>query len=85
MAGERDALDLGAALGADAGTSIQMLTLYLPSRDKTGRTIRNRRRWIEEALSLLSDIGGGAISFPPADGAWKSPRGELIREKIVIA
>ncbi len=35
---------------------------------------------------LLSRIGGGATSMPPADGAWLDPdRDTLVREKVVLA
>jgi hypothetical protein len=37
---------------------------------------------VEEALALLSKIGGGATAMPPVDGAWLNDKtSELIREQ----
>jgi hypothetical protein len=78
-------LDLGDAVGAAENGSIQRLTLYIPSRDRDGVAF-DPSPWIEEALMLLSRIGGGATAMPPADGAWLDPdRDTLVREKVVLA
>jgi hypothetical protein len=78
-------IDLGDAVGAAENGSIQRLTLYVPSRDREG-TAFDPSHWIEQALMLLSRIGGGATAMPPADGAWLDPdRDTLVREKVVLA
>lgn len=78
-------IDLGGVLGADEGGSVQRLTLYVPSQDRDGVEF-DPSPWIEEALKLLSKIGGGATAMPPADGAWLDPdRDTLMREKVVLA
>jgi hypothetical protein len=78
-------LNLAGALGAAASASIECLTFYIPSRDKEGNTV-DQKPWIAEALALLSQIGGGAIALPPAEGAWLNPdTGALIKEAVVLA
>ena len=78
-------LDLRTSLGASADTAIQCLTFYIPSADRDGNRF-DPHPWVEEALVLLSDIGGGATVLPPVDGAWFNPdTGMLIKEKIVLA
>jgi hypothetical protein len=57
----------------------------LPSADRDGNRF-DPRPWVEEALVLLSNIGGGATVLPPVDGAWFNPdTGRLIKEKIILA
>ena|SRR5713226_6152811 len=77
-------IDLGAELGAAEGFSTQRLTLFIPNKDKTGRKLKDQKRWVDEARELLSKIGGGATTFPPADGNWVNDKGELLWEKTVM-
>jgi hypothetical protein len=76
--------DLGAVLGAAESASIECLTLYIPSKDAGGNAF-DQRPWIDEALALLSAIGGGATVLPPAEGAWFNPEtGTFIKESVVL-
>ena len=76
--------DLGAVLGAAESASIECLTLYIPSKDAGGNDF-DQRPWIDEALALLSGIGGGATVLPPAEGAWFNPEtGTFIKESVVL-
>jgi hypothetical protein len=77
-------LDLGVELGAFEGDSNQRLTLYIPNKDRVGREIANVSDWIDEARRLLSQIGGGATAFPPADGTWLDEHGTSIWEQTKI-
>lgn len=64
-------LDLAESLGAvDAGTSDQVLTLYVPNKDRSGNEIGTQRRWVLDAANLLARIGGGVTIMPPAEGGW---------------
>lgn len=63
-------INLGEILGATEEPSTQQLTLYVPNKDKEGRTIRNLGRWIKEAQEVLTIIGRGCTTMPPADGTW---------------
>jgi hypothetical protein len=64
------AIDLAAALGAEASFSFQRITVYIPNKDKEGVEIGTQRRWVLEAIRLLSEMNGGATAFPPVEGAW---------------
>ena len=77
-------VDLGAALGADAGISTQCFTVYVPNKDRDGKEIGNQRKWVLEAIRLLSEMNGGATAMPPVEGGWLSDQGEIIWENPVI-
>ena len=47
-------VDLGAALGSDADVSTQCFTVYVPNKDRDGQEIGNQRKWVLEAIRLLS-------------------------------
>jgi hypothetical protein len=63
-------LDLAEVLGAKKEPSVQQLTLYIPNKDKDGGKIKRLRVWIKEAKKLLTIIGEGSTTMPPADGTW---------------
>ncbi len=63
-------INLGEILGAIEAPSIQQLTLYIPDKDKDGREIKQLRSWIKEAQKVLTIIGRGSTTMPPADGTW---------------
>lgn len=77
-------VDLGAALGADAGISTQCFTFYVPNKDRNGNEIGNQRKWVLEAIRLLSEINGGATAMPPVEGGWLNDQCEIIWENPVI-
>ena len=76
--------DLGREIGAEEGFFIQRLTLYLPNKDKNGLILPNTKEWIDEARELLSQIGGGATAYPPADGNWIDEAGVNLWEETRI-
>lgn len=77
-------MNLNEALGISREAAVERLTLYIPSRDRNGNEF-DQAPWVNEALLLLSGIGGGATAMPAADGAWLDPtNGNFIRERIVI-
>jgi hypothetical protein len=58
--------------------------IYIPNRDRDGMIVE-QKAWIERALRLLSDVGGGATAMPPVTGAWLNPdSNELIIEEPVV-
>lgn len=77
-------VDLGAALGADAGISTQCFTVYVPNKDRDGKEIGNQRKWVLEAIRLLCEINGGATAMPPVEGGWLNEQAEIIWENPVI-
>jgi len=66
-------LALAEILGSIEDPSIQQLTLYIPNKDKNGKTIKGIQEWVKEAKKLLTIIGGGSTTLPPADGTWLDP------------
>ena len=77
-------IELAKELGAEEEPSSQRLTLYLPDKDQTGRLLPDLHVWVAQARELLSRIGGGATGFPPADGTWIDPAGNLLWEQTRI-
>ena len=77
-------LNLGALLGTTDGASIQVLTLYIPSKDRHGRPVRNQRRWVLRAATLLAEIGGGVTIMPRMRGGWLKPKGGILWEDTVL-
>lgn len=63
-------INVGEILGAIEAPSTQQLTLYIPHKDKNGKDVKDIHEWIEEAQVLLTVIGGGTTTMPPADGTW---------------
>jgi hypothetical protein len=88
MAGKKERaaeeVDVAAALGADAGVSTQCFTIYVPNKDRNGEEIGNQRKWVLEAIRLLSEINGGATAMPPVEGAWLNDEGEVIWENPIV-
>jgi hypothetical protein len=75
---------LEAALGADAGISTQCFTVYIPNKDRDGQEIGTQRKWVLEAIRLLSGINRGATAMPPVEGGWLNDQGEIIWENPVV-
>ncbi|MDQ2733299.1 MAG: hypothetical protein M3Y56_16745 [Armatimonadota bacterium] len=44
----------------------------------------NQRRWVLEAIRLLSEINGGATAMPPVEGGWLNDEGQIIWEQPVV-
>jgi hypothetical protein len=83
VAADDSELDLAAALGAEREASTQVLSLYIPNKDRHGRPIRTAP-WIREAQEIQTKIGEGYTTTPPHDGGWETASGQLRREKTVI-
>lgn len=67
------------ALGAAEEAFPDRVTIYVPSRDMDGQDVNNVE-WIDGAMGLLAEIGGGATQMPPCKGVWRRDDGVLIRE-----
>jgi hypothetical protein len=73
-------LDIAALFGAEPVHG-ERFSVYVPDKDRNGGPVP-RELWVEEALALLSKIGGGATAMPAVDGAWfNQETGNLIREQ----
>jgi hypothetical protein len=80
----RQEVDLAAALGAEDDYAIQCFSVYIPNRDREGQEIGNQRKWVLEALRLLSENNRGATAMPPVEGGWRSDEGPIVWENPVI-
>ena len=76
MPDEITEIDLAKILGTLRESSMQQLVLYIPNKDKNGKEIKHLQDWIREAQKILTIIGEGATTMPPAGGTW-------LREKSV--
>ncbi len=78
-------LDLADELRAEQGFSHQVLTLYIPDKDREGHEIGTQRKWVLEAARLLAYIGGGVTIMPPVEGGWyDSENDRLVWERPVL-
>jgi hypothetical protein len=83
--GNSKEITISELLGAIQDISTQQLTLYIPNKDKNGKQIRKLNVWIIEAQNVLTSIGRGVTTMPPADGAWENPENKnIIREKTFL-
>ena len=77
-------VDIGKELGATGEPAAQRLTLYVPNKDRAGQVIAEHGEWVKEAQELLTRIGKGATAFPPVDGTWEMPDGNVLWESTRI-
>jgi hypothetical protein len=63
-------LDVGNALGASEPASVQVLTLYIPDKDREGNELGTQRQWVLQAAGLLAPMGRGVTIMPPVEGGW---------------
>ena len=71
-------VDIADQLGAEEGVSHQVLTLYIPDKDRYGNEIGTQRKWILEAAQLLANMGGGVTIMPPTEGGWLDEENDVI-------
>jgi hypothetical protein len=76
-------VNLADALGADGGVATQCFTVYVPNKDKNDQEIGTQRRWVLDAIRLLSEVNGGTTAIP-VEGGWLSDEGKIILEDPVI-
>lgn len=78
-------LNLVEFLGAEVEYSNQLLTLYIPDKDRFNNEIGTQRKWVLEAANLLAKIGGGVTIMPPVEGGWFDQENDvIIWEKPVL-
>jgi hypothetical protein len=76
-------IDVPTAFGADP-TFAERFSIYIADRDQLGKDI-DQRRWVREALELLTDINGGASALPPMDGLWRNlETGNNVEERTIV-
>ena len=83
---ESEDVDIGKALGATPDeVSTQVLSLYIPNKDRDNKEFGTQRKWVLEAGRLLAEIGGGFTIMPPVEGGWVNPNAaQIILENPVV-
>jgi hypothetical protein len=76
-------VSLATPFGAEPAVSIHCFTVYIPNKDKNDQEFGTQRRWVLEAIELLSSINGGATAIP-VEGGWVGDDGKVILEDPVI-
>jgi hypothetical protein len=73
------------ALGATHPVGGVQITLFIPSKDRSGKPI-DQDHWADEALDTLGRLFRGATAFPPGKGVWRDDAkgGALLREITVM-
>ncbi len=76
--------DLADALGASKAAST-LLVLFIPSKDRSDKPI-DQPFWVQQALSVLGTLFGGATAFPQGKGIWRDDAqgGKLLFDEPVI-
>jgi hypothetical protein len=76
--------DFAKALGATKGAST-LLVLFIPSRDRNDQPI-DQGYWVEQALTALGTLFGGATAFPQGKGVWRDDAqgGKLLLDEPVV-
>jgi hypothetical protein len=80
-------MDIAKRLGAEDGVSRpQRFALYLPDRDADNQPVENMGAWLDEAVTLMTEINGGCTRLPPAKGAWfnRSTDRIVIEDTVVV-
>jgi hypothetical protein len=76
--------DFAKALGASKGATT-LLVLFIPSKDRTDRPI-DQGYWVDETLTALGTLFGGATAFPQGKGVWRDDAqgGKLLFDEPVV-
>jgi hypothetical protein len=62
-----------------------LLVLFIPSRDRFDQPI-DQGYWVDEALTALGTLFGGATAFPQGKGVWRDDAqgGKLLFDEPVV-
>jgi hypothetical protein len=76
--------DFAKALGASKGATT-LLVLFISSKDRTDRPI-DQGYWVDETLTALGTLFGGATAFPQGKGVWRDDAqgGKLLFDEPVV-
>ena len=77
-------IDHASRIGASKSAST-LLVLFVPSRDRSDQTI-DQTYWVDEALTTLGRLFGGATAFPQGKGVWRDDAqgGKLLFDEPVV-
>lgn len=76
--------DFDKALGASKAAST-LLVLFIPSKDRADQPI-DQSYWVEETLTTLGTLFGGATAYPQGRGVWRDDAqgGKLLFDEPVV-
>ena len=77
-------LDLSELLGAERESSSQVLSVYIPNKDREGNVF-DAEPWVKEVTEILFRMGSGATVMPPCNGVTPDKSEEPMWETTVIA
>ena len=63
-----------------------LLVLFIPSRDRANRPVR-QEQWVQRALKCLGELFGGATAYPRGKGVWRDDAQDgilLFDEPVVV-
>ena len=63
-----------------------LLVLFIPSADREGKALHGQSHWVNQALSVLGALFGGATAYPKAQGVWRDDDrgGALVFDEPVV-
>ena len=63
-----------------------LLVLFIPSTDRDGQPFPGQGEWVNQALSVLGALYGGATAYPKAQGVWRDDDrgGALVFDEPVV-
>ena len=72
-------------LGSELELGNVLFVLFIPSKDKHGKDLKDAELWISAAGDKLTELFGGATEMPPAKGKWYNEEtGKIIAESVVL-
>jgi len=75
--------DFGKALGATDTAYREKVTFFIAHKDRNGDDVPNIDKWVREAETVLSDVGGGATSSE-VRGAWVGDSGIIYENTTLV-
>ncbi len=72
-------------LGSEMELGNVLFVLFIPSKDKNDKDLRDVELWASAAGEKLTELFGGATEMPPAKGKWFNDQSnKVIRESVVL-
>lgn len=72
-------------LGSEVELGNILFILFIPSKDKNGKDLRDTELWRSAAGDKLTELFGGATEMPPAKGKWYNEESKkIIPESVVL-
>lgn len=72
-------------LGSELELGNVLFILFIPSKDKDGKDLKDPELWASAAGTKLTELFGGATEVPPAKGKWYNEESKkIIPESVVL-